>query len=192
MNFCSQCGGSVSLAIPEGDDRERYICAQCGAIHYQNPKLVTGCIPVWQDKVLLCRRAIEPRLGLWTLPAGFMENGETAQDGAMRESAEEANARVRVIDLYTTFNLPHINQVYLFFRSQLLDLNFSAGYESLEVGLFDEDAIPWEDIAFPAVTETLKLFYRDRKTNSFKSRVGDIRWESRTNHHYTVHLLTAD
>lgn len=190
MKFCSQCGGSISVVIPQGDDRERFICDQCGVIHYQNPNVVTGCIPQWQDKILLCRRAIEPRQGFWTLPAGFMENGETAQEGAMREAAEEANARMQLIDLYTTFNLPHINQVYLFFRSKLLDLDFSAGAESLEVELFTEEEIPWDDLAFPVVTETLRLFFRDRKAGSFKSRIGDIHWQSRELRQYSVNLLT--
>lgn len=177
MNYCSQCGQPVSLRIPAGDNRERHVCDACGAIHYQNPKIVTGCIPVWEDKVLLCKRAIEPRLGYWTLPAGFMENGETSQAGAIREAVEEANANVAVHDLYTVFNLPHINQVYMFFRGDLLDMNFSAGDESSEVELFEEDEVPWGQLAFPVVIETLKLFYQDRRDGCFVSRVGDITWQ---------------
>ena len=118
MKFCSSCGNTVELQVPKGDSKARHVCNVCGEIHYQNPKIVTGCIPEWQDKILLCRRAIQPRLGLWTLPAGFMENAESAQEGAARETLEEANARVEVQQLYTTFNLPHINQVYLLFRGQ--------------------------------------------------------------------------
>ncbi|MEW8208657.1 MAG: NUDIX hydrolase [Candidatus Thiodiazotropha taylori] len=133
MNFCSQCGAKVEVKVPDGDNRPRHVCDSCSTIHYQNPKIVVGCIPVWEDQILLCRRAIEPRYGLWTLPAGFMENGETSQQGAARETLEEATARVDVEGLYGLYNLPHINQVYLIFRSRLLDLEFAAGTESLEV-----------------------------------------------------------
>jgi ADP-ribose pyrophosphatase YjhB (NUDIX family) len=143
-------------------------------IHYQNPKIVVGCIPVWEDKVLLCRRAIEPRYGLWTVPAGFMENGETSQQGAARETQEEACAQVEVESLYTLFNLPHINQVYLLFRSRLLDLDFAPGEESLEVGLYEEADIPWDEIAFPVVKETLRLYFRDRESGRFPLRGGTI------------------
>lgn len=174
MNFCSNCGCEVGLRVPDGDDRPRYICDACGTIHYSNPKLVVGCIPEWEDKILLCRRAIEPRYGLWTLPAGFMENGETTQQGAARETREEANARVEVGGLYTLFNLPHIDQVYLVFRSRLLAPVFGAGSESLDVRLFDESEIPWEEIAFPVIKETLVLYFRDRVNGGFTQRSGDI------------------
>ena len=133
MKFCSVCGNEVRVGVPEGDNRPRHICEGCGTIHYHNPKVVAWCIAHWEDKVLMCRRAIEPRHGLWTVPAGFMENGETTYEGAMRETLEEANARVEVDDLYVTVNLPHINQVYMLFRGRLLDLDYSAGEESLEV-----------------------------------------------------------
>ncbi|MCU7853294.1 MAG: NUDIX hydrolase [Candidatus Thiodiazotropha sp. (ex Monitilora ramsayi)] len=174
MKFCSQCGSAVEVNIPEGDNRPRHVCAACGTIHYQNPKIVVGCIPVWQEKVLLCRRAIEPRYGLWTVPAGFMENGETSQQGAARETLEEACARVDVEGLYTLFNLPHINQIYLLFRSRLLDLDYGAGAESLDVGLFEEHEIPWDEIAFPVVRETLRLFFKDREQADFPLRGGTI------------------
>jgi ADP-ribose pyrophosphatase YjhB (NUDIX family) len=127
MKFCSQCSAPVALRIPKGDALPRYVCTACGVIHYQNPKMVVGCIPEWEDKVLLCRRAIEPKRGFWTLPAGFMENGETTFNGAMRETLEEANARVEIDSLYALYNIPHISQVYLLFRARLLDLDFSAG-----------------------------------------------------------------
>jgi ADP-ribose pyrophosphatase YjhB (NUDIX family) len=143
-------------------------------VHYQNPKIVVGCIPVWEQQILLCRRAIEPRYGLWTLPAGFMENGETSQQGAARETLEEACARVEVEGLYTLFNLPRINQVYLLFRSRLLDLDFAAGEESLEVKLFDEQAIPWDRLAFPVIKESLKLYYADRQKGRYPLRGGTI------------------
>jgi ADP-ribose pyrophosphatase YjhB (NUDIX family) len=174
MNYCSNCGGDVETRVPEGDNRTRFVCAACGMIHYQNPRIVVGCIPAWTDQVLLCRRAIEPRRGLWTLPAGFMENGETCQQGALRETWEEGRARVRVGDLYTVFNLPHINQVYLLFRSQLLDQDFAPGEESLEVALFPEAEIPWDQLAFPVVLETLKLYFNDFAKGQFRQRCGDI------------------
>jgi len=160
--------------VPPGDTHPRHVCSRCGEIHYLNPKIVTGCIPIWEDKVLLCRRAIEPRSGYWTLPAGFMENGESTQEGAVRETLEEANARVRIQGLYTLFNLPHIDQVYLLFRGQLLDLDFSPGPESSEVALFAEGEIPWEALAFPVVKETLEFYFDDRRKGRFHSRVGDI------------------
>src|SRR5512135_1833745 len=143
MRFCSHCGSSdIALRIPDGDNRPRFVCAACGTVHYQNPKIVVGCLPEWNGQVLLCRRAIEPRHGLWTLPAGFLENAETPLEGAARETLEEANARVEVGDLYSLYNLPHISQVQLLFRAKLLDLDFSPGMESLEVKLFDEKEIP--------------------------------------------------
>jgi len=162
MNFCSHCGQPVTLRIPDGDTLPRHVCDACGTIHYQNPKIVTGCIPEWEDRLLLCRRAIEPRRGLWTLPAGFMENGETTAEGAARETLEEALARVEIDRLYALFNIPHINQVYLMFRARLLDLEFAPGPESLEVALFREDEIPWQELAFPVVKETLERYFRDR------------------------------
>ncbi len=192
MNFCSSCGAEVALMIPPGDNRQRFVCKTCGEIHYQNPKMVTGCIPVWEDRVLLCRRAIKPRYGRWTLPAGFMENEETAQEGAARETLEEANARVKVEQLYTTFNLPHISQVYLLFRAPLTDLDFSPGTESLDVALFAENEIPWEELAFPVVFETLKYYFEDKKSGVFQPRVGDIHWTSREPGKYSVSLLGDD
>jgi len=174
MNYCSHCGAGIEVLIPEGDNRPRHVCPACGTIHYQNPKVVVGCIPVWDERILLCRRAIEPRYGLWTLPAGFMENGETSQQGAARETLEEACARVEVEGLYTLFNLPHIDQIYLLFRSRLLDLDFSPGTESLEVRLFEECDIPWDEIAFPVIRESLRLFLADRAAGAFPLRSGTI------------------
>jgi len=174
MKFCMACGSQVELKVPSGDNRERHVCISCGEIHYQNPKIVTGCIPVWEDKVLLCKRAIEPRYGLWTVPAGFMENGESTHAGAMRETLEEANARVEIDELYMTVNLPLINQVYMLFRAQLLDLDFSAGEESLDVRLYSEDEIPWEELAFPTVEISLKRFFADRARGEFTPGMVDI------------------
>lgn len=174
MRYCSQCGTAVQLQVPPGDNRPRHVCLACGAVHYQNPKMVVGCLPEWQDRLLLCRRAIEPRYGLWTLPAGFMELGETLQEGAARETLEEAGAQVEMGELYTLFNLPHINQVYLLFRSRLLELDFAPGTESLEVALFREQEVPWMDIAFPVIRETLWLYFRDRARGDFGLHTGDI------------------
>lgn len=174
MKFCSACGASVRLEVPPGDDRQRHVCQACARIHYLNPKVVVGCIPEWERQILLCRRAIEPQYGLWTLPAGFMEMGETAAEAALRETAEEAHARVEVLGLYSLFNLPQISQVYLLLRGRLLDLDFSPGTESLEVRLFREDEIPWDGLAFAAVRETLKLYFQDRRTGSYAVHMGDI------------------
>jgi ADP-ribose pyrophosphatase YjhB (NUDIX family) len=180
MNFCSHCGNPVRQRVPSGDHRPRYVCDHCGAVHYQNPKVVAGCIPEWEDRLLLCRRAIEPRHGLWTLPAGFMENGETTAEGAARETMEEACARVAIIDLYALFNIPHINQVYLMFRARLLDPDFAAGNESLEVALFRETEIPWAKLAFPVVRETLRRYFDDRRRGHYGMHTGDITPEMKT------------
>jgi ADP-ribose pyrophosphatase YjhB (NUDIX family) len=174
MNYCSDCGASLRRGIPEGDDRLRHICDACGTIHYQNPKVIAGCIPVWQDRILLCKRAIEPRLGYWTLPAGFMELGETLAEAARREAREEANVEVELEGLYAIFSLPHISQVYVFFRARMLEERFSAGSESLEARLFREEEIPWEDISFETVYRSLRLFYADRKGGDFVFRLEDI------------------
>lgn len=174
MNYCSHCGAPVTHTIPSGDNRHRYVCSACGTIHYQNPRMVVGCLPEWGDQVLLCRRAIEPRRGLWTLPAGFMENGESTVEGAARETLEEAGARVEVLDLYSMFSLPDIDQVYLLFRARLLDLDFAAGEESLEVRLFGEADIPWDELAFRTVESTLRLYFEDVRQGAFKLRIGNI------------------
>ena len=184
------CGSQVDLKVPSGDNRERHVCTSCGEIHYQNPKIVTGCIPVWEDKVLLCKRAIEPRYGLWTVPAGFMENGESTHAGAMRETLEEANARVAIDELYMTVNLPLINQVYMLFRAQLVDLDFSAGEESLDVRLFSEDEIPWEELAFPTVEISLKRFFADRARGEFTPGMVDIVREADAPKGYRVTEIT--
>lgn len=174
MNFCNQCGAAVELMVPDDDNRPRHVCGDCETIHYLNPKIVAGCIPVWENKVLLCKRAIEPRHGYWTLPAGFMEMGETTAEAAMRETLEEANARVELKELYALMNLPHVDQVYMMFRSNLLDLDFSPGIESLEVKLFEESEIPWDELAFTTIKQTLKFFFQDQQRNVFEFRMGDI------------------
>lgn len=174
MKFCSQCGATVSHKIPEGDNLPRYICDNCNAIHYQNPRVIAGCIAEWQDSILLCKRAIEPRYGLWTLPAGFMENRETTAEGAAREAMEEANARIQNISLFSVFSIPHISQVYMMYRGDLDQGFASAGQESLEVDLFREQDIPWNELAFPVMRETLKLYFADKKAGRFDTHNGDI------------------
>lgn len=175
IKFCSVCGTATTDRIPEGDNRPRAVCDACGHIHYQNPKIVAGCLPVWGDRILICKRAIEPRYGLWTLPAGFMENGETAAEGAAREAMEEANARVEITDLYTVYSIPHISQVYMMFLAKLVDPDVSAGVESLEVKLVTAEEIPWDELAFTMVRRTLRHYLEDRKTGLFVPRFGDIR-----------------
>ena len=189
MKFCTSCASPLNIELPQGDSRERHVCSECGEIHYQNPKIVTGCIPEWEDRILLCRRAIQPRHGFWTLPAGFMENGESAQQGAARETMEEANAKVRIFQLYATFNLPHIDQVYMLFRGQLLDTDFSPGEESLETRLYRESEIPWDELAFAVVRETLVHYFSDRKQGAFVPRVGDIHRSPVAERGYQVTML---
>ena len=180
MNFCSNCGAAtLELRVPDGDTLQRRVCATCGTIHYENPKIVAGCLPVWGERVLLCKRAIEPRHGLWTLPAGFLENGETLQSGALRETLEEADARVELGDLYTVISLPQIHQVYMMFRSRLLDQDYGPGPESLEVRLFREDEIPWERIAFRTIARTLRTYFLDRRDGAFPLRVSTIERRAR-------------
>ena len=174
MKYCSLCGSPVDFRIPQDDNRARHVCTSCGEIHYQNPKMIVGAIPEWQGNILLCRRAIEPRHGLWTLPAGFMENGETTAEAAARETLEEANALVTIGELYTLYNVPHINQVHLLFRATLHNTNFSPGIESLEVRLFSEQDIPWDALAFRPVRFTLQHYFADRRQGIFQFHTGDI------------------
>jgi len=174
MKFCSQCGAPVVRQIPAGDTHERYVCPACGTIHYQNPKMVIGCIPEWEGRILLCRRAIEPRHGYWTLPAGFMELNETTAEAAAREAREEAQAVIEIGELYSLYSLPHIDQVYMFYRGRLLNLEFGPGSESLEVRLFSEPEIPWTELAFAAVTSTLQHYFEDRRRGDFRVHHGRI------------------
>jgi ADP-ribose pyrophosphatase YjhB (NUDIX family) len=175
MKFCSSCGASVQILVPAGDNRERHVCVSCETIHYNNPRIITGCLPVYQDQVLMCRRAIEPRLGFWTLPAGFLELGETVAQGAVRETAEEAGAQVVIGDLYCMFNLPHIGQVYMMYLAELAEPVFAANTdESLEVRLFAEAEIPWRELAFRTMWRTLHHYFEDRKTGQFSLHVEDI------------------
>ena len=174
IKFCSQCSAPVTVQVPPGDTLERHVCIRCGTIHYQNPKLVVGSLPEWDDKVLLCRRAIEPRLGLWTLPAGFMENHETLPEAALRETTEEACAHVEIGEMFTLISVPHISQVHAIYRARLLDLDFAPGIETLEVALFSEDEIPWDEIAFRTIGMTLRHFYADRRAGRFGFHTGEV------------------
>lgn len=174
MIFCSNCGARLIVKIPAGDDRPRYVCEACATIHYQNPKIVAGCLPTWNGRLLLCRRAIEPRYGLWTLPAGFMENGETLEQAAARETWEEARARVGKMTLYGVFSIPYISQVYIMFRAGIEEESFAPGPESLEVRLFGEHEIPWDELAFPVVRRTLGNYCSDLKENAFPVHVEEI------------------
>lgn len=174
MNFCSACGAQLTLKIPVGDSLPRHVCNACGSIHYRNPRLVVGALPVWEDRVLLCRRAIEPRHGKWTLPAGFMENGETVADAARRETLEEACARIDLGEMYTLISVPQINQVHVIYRSRLLDLDFAPGVETLELRLFSEEEIPWDDIAFRTIAMTLRHYFADRRDGRYGLHTEDL------------------
>ena len=178
MNFCSHCGSAeLEFTIPEGDNRSRYICSSCNTIHYSNPKIVTGCLPIWEDKVLLCKRAIEPRLGYWNVPGGYLENGETVEAGAKREVWEEALAKVDVLGIQTIFSIPHINQVYIHFLGNLIGPDFGIGEESLEVELFTEAEIPWNQIAFTSSIFTLQSYFKDVKAGKRKAHLGAMNWK---------------
>lgn len=174
MKFCSQCGGPVEQRIPQGDNRLRYVCPQCQTIHYQNPRIVAGCLPVWGEQVLLCRRAIEPRRGFWTLPAGFMELGESTAEGAMRETREEAGAEIELEGLFTLLNVVRVGQVHFYYRARMLSERLDPGPETMEARLFSEDEIPWDEIAFRTVRETLERFFDDRRRGAFGIHAGDL------------------
>ncbi len=160
MKYCSQCGETVGLRIPDGDNRERAVCSSCGYIHYENPRLVVGCVPEHQGLILLCRRAIEPRRGYWTVPAGFMELGEGLGEAAIRETWEEAEARVELGPMFAVVDVVHAGQVHVFFRGRMPRPEFGAGAESLETQLFRPDQLPWDEIAFPSVRIALEEYLR--------------------------------
>jgi len=164
MKFCSRCGAMLESRIPPGDNRARQVCAACGSVHYRNPRLIVGCVAEWEQRVLLCRRAIEPRYGTWTLPAGFMEEGESTEEGAARETWEEARARVEIVAPFTLMSVPHIDQVHLYYRAHMIDDSHASGEESLDVGLFSISEIPWDVLAFRTVRETLTQYCAARET----------------------------
>ncbi len=166
IKHCRNCGTAVVYRIPDdGDTRERAVCPACDTIHYENPLNVVGTLPVFADKVLLCKRNIEPRRNKWTLPAGFLELGETAAEGALRETDEEAGARIELEGLYTVISVPRVGQVHFFYRARLLSTELAPGPETVEARLFAEHEIPWEEIAFRTVSETLRLYFADRRSS---------------------------
>ena len=174
FKHCKACGAAVRYLVPADDNRERAVCTVCANVHYENPLNVVGTLPVWGDQVLLCRRNIEPRYGFWTLPAGFMEMGETAAEGALRETVEEAGARVEMQGLYTVLNVVRVGQLHLFYRARLLDTDFAPGPESIEAKLFAEVDVPWDELAFRTVRETLLRYFDDRKRGQFDVHCADI------------------
>lgn len=167
IQYCNHCGARVTFLVPPGDSLPRHVCDACGHIHYENPRLVVGCVAEWEDRILLCRRAIEPQHGFWTLPAGFMENGETTAQAAIRETHEEAGAGILIDAPFAMISIAHINQVHLFYRGRMSSPYFAAGEESLEVGLYRADQIPWRDLAFRSVTLCLERYLADREKAAF-------------------------
>lgn len=174
IQHCRVCGSRVEYRVPDDDNRERAICTACREIHYENPINVVGTVPIWQDQVLLCRRNIEPRRGLWTLPAGFLELGESTAAGAIRETDEEAGARIELQGLFTVLNVVRAGQVHFFYLAQLQDTRFDPGPETIEAQLFRESEIPWEQIAFRTVRETLLRYFEDRRRGAFGVHTADI------------------
>jgi len=174
IKHCRSCGTVVEYRIPSDDNRERAVCSVCGTVHYENPLNVVGTLPVWEDRVLLCKRNIEPRHGMWTLPAGFMELGETTEAGALRETDEEAGARVELLGLYTMLNVVRVGQVHFFYRARLLETTFNPGPETIEARLFLESEVPWEQLAFRTVRETLHRYFDDRRRGEFGMHFADI------------------
>jgi ADP-ribose pyrophosphatase YjhB (NUDIX family) len=174
MKFCPACGQPVEMRIPPGDNLPRAVCSACGSIHYENPRMVVGCVPVWQGRILLCQRAIEPRRGYWTTPAGFMENGETLQGAAARESLEEAQAVVEIGSLLSITHVLHARQVHINFRARLLDGKFGVGSESLQSGLYLEAEIPWNEIAFPSIEFALRSYFEDLHSGTESMHFSDI------------------
>ena len=174
IQHCRTCGARAEYRVPPADNRERAICTACGEIHYENPINVVGTVPTWGDQVLLCRRNIEPRYGMWTLPAGFLEYGESTADGALRETIEEAGARVEMQELFSVLNVVRVGQLHLFYRARMLDTSLDPGPESIEARLFREDEIPWDELAFRTVRLTLELFFADRRKGVWGTHAADI------------------
>lgn len=182
MNFCPNCGSDqLKLEIPIGDNRQRQVCKNCKEIHYSNPKIITGCLPIFGDKVLLAKRSIEPRLGYWNVPSGFMENRETVEDGAAREVWEEALGKVKIIGVHTVFSIPRINQVYIHFLGELIDGKFGIGEESSDCQLFTEAEIPWKELAFYSSAFSLECFFEDRNRGE-----REVHIENFSNYHHKM------
>lgn len=177
IKHCRECGTAVAYRVPDdGDTRERAVCPGCGTIHYVNPLLVVGTVPHLGDRVLLCKRNIEPRLGKWTLPAGFMEMGETVAQGAARETAEEAGAQIEMGPFFSTMSIPRVGQVHVFYLARLLSEHFEPGFETMEARLFTEAEVPWDEISFTTVRETLKCFFEDLRRGTWGVHDIDIHW----------------
>ncbi|MBQ1767079.1 MAG: NUDIX hydrolase [Aquincola sp.] len=174
IKHCRVCGTAVNYIVPADDTRPRAVCPACGTVHYENPLNVVGTVPYWQDQVLLCKRNIEPRYGFWTLPAGFMELGETTAQGAARETDEEAGAHIQMGPLFSLMNVMRVGQVHMYYLAPLTDTVFNPGPESIEARLFREDEIPWDDIAFRTVRETLKHYFEDRRNGAFGFHTLDL------------------
>ena len=174
IQHCRVCGAATAYRVPPDDNRERAICGACGEIHYENPINVVGTVPVWGAEVLLCRRNIEPRYGFWTLPAGFLELGESTAEGALRETVEEAGAHVELQELYTVLNVVRVGQVHFYYRARMLDTTLAPGPETIEARLFREDEVPWDQIAFRTVRQTLEHYFADRRNGAYPLHTGDI------------------
>lgn len=174
IKHCRACGTAVAYLVPADDNRERAVCTACSEIHYENPINVVGTVPVWGEQVLLCRRNIEPRHGFWTLPAGFLELGESTADGAVRETVEEAGAHIELQELFTVLNVVRAGQLHLFYRARLLDTTLAPGPETIEARLFREDEVPWDELAFRTVRLTLEHFFADRRRGAYGVHAGDI------------------
>ena len=175
MKFCSSCGSQIKFGALPGEHIPRYYCDVCSTIHYVNPKIIVGCLPIWEDKVMLCKRGIEPQYGMWNIPGGFMENDETVEHGAMREMEEETNGKVRMIGLHTVYNVIPVNQVHLHFLVEMVDLNYSLTEESIDIQLFKEEDIPWSEIAFASSRFALKKYFEDRKQGVRGTHLGTYR-----------------
>ncbi len=176
LKFCSACASELEERIPAGDDRPRKVCTQCGHVHYRNPLVVVGCIVERDDEILLCRRAIEPAYGLWTTPAGFLELGEGTAAGARRETLEEAGADVEITAPHAHLDLPHLGQTYSLFRGRLRAPTVAAGVESLECAFVRLGAIPWDELAFPAVHIALQLLIEDREQSTPHFHSAILEW----------------
>lgn len=174
IRHCRVCGAPAEYRVPADDNRERAVCTACGEVHYENPINVVGTVPAWGDQVLLCRRNIEPRYGLWTLPAGFLELGESTEAGALRETDEEAGVRIELLELFTVLNVVRVGQVHLFYRARMLDTTLAPGPETIEAQLFREDEVPWDQIAFRTVRQTLEHYFADRRRGCFELHTGNI------------------
>lgn len=174
IKFCTACGAPTQQKIPKDDDHSRAVCTNCGQVHYSNPKMVVGCIPEYKGRLLLCKRDIEPRKGKWTLPAGFLESGESVQDGALRETFEETRATAEIIEPYRLVNIMFVDQIYFIFRARLTSTEFGPTTESIEVRLFEEKEIPWDEMAFEVIKQTLEHYFKDRKNGNYPFKVMDL------------------